>query len=67
MVNQEVIIEIRPDGTIEVRGQGFVGPACVEHVRQVAQALGIETESQATVEYYYEVEYDRYLWTGRKS
>ena len=52
MTEKAVIVEVKPDGSIVIRADGFVGPGCVEAVRQYAAALGLEIEGELLPEFY---------------
>lgn len=52
MAEQQVIIKIEPDGSIQVQAAGFTGPSCVDAVRRYAQALGIELDAENLPEFY---------------
>ena len=65
MVEQtQVIVEIKPDGEIVVRAEGFQGPACVDAVRRYAEALGVAVEERHTADYYLEVQEDQTVALG---
>lgn len=53
MTNEELEIEIRPDGQVSIRTIGIKGPACIEAAKEFLELIrGKEVESTKTAEYY---------------
>ena len=52
MNGRRIVVTVRPDGKVEVRAEGYQGPACVADVRRIAEALGITLEEAHLPEYY---------------
>ena len=53
-------IIVKPDGTLEVRAQGYRGKSCEEATRKIIAALGEESQHTRLSEYYLpEVEQER--------
>ncbi|MCP4423898.1 MAG: DUF2997 domain-containing protein [Chloroflexi bacterium] len=57
----ELIVEVKPDGSILVYASGAQGPSCVPAVKQLSEALGVTLREEHLPEYYaenHEVERD---------
>ena len=52
MAQEEMEIEISPDGKVKVRTIGIKGTRCLEVAQIVARAVGQEESRQLTSEYY---------------
>ena len=52
MAQEELEIEIAPDGKVTVTTRGIKGPACMDYADLMAQILGREEQRQKTAEYY---------------
>jgi hypothetical protein len=52
MAQEELEIEISPDGKVTVTTKGIKGPACMDYADLIAQILGREESRQKTSEYY---------------
>jgi hypothetical protein len=52
MANEELEIEISPDGKVTVRTLGVKGPRCVDIAEALALIVGREESTQLTSEYY---------------
>lgn len=52
MPDQELQIEISPDGKVTVRTKGIKGPVCMEYADLFARLLGREEHREKTGEYY---------------
>ena len=52
MKDEEIEIEISPDGKVVVRTIGIKGPRCVEIAEAIALIVGREESRQLTDEYY---------------
>lgn len=46
----EIIMDFMPDGTVQVKTQGFKGKKCLEATKALEEALGGEVERKATAE-----------------
>ena len=51
MANQEIVIDIRPDGTVRMEGEGFVGPECDHFMGELEAAIGVVEKRQNKPEY----------------
>ena len=51
MAKERLIFTIRPDGTVEERVEGVLGPACEELTMPVEERLGEVVERTYTAEY----------------
>ena len=49
---EELEIEIGPDGQVRVHVKGAAGPRCLEYVELFRQAVGPVTDEQLTPEFY---------------
>jgi hypothetical protein len=52
MAQEEIEIEIAPDGKVTVTTKGIKGPACADYVDLLVQILGREEHREKTAEYY---------------
>jgi hypothetical protein len=52
MAQEELEIEISPDGKVTMRTRGVKGPVCMDYADLVAQIIGREESRQKTSEYY---------------
>lgn len=52
MAQEELEIEISPDGKVTVTTKGIKGPACMDYADLFAQILGREESREKTAEYY---------------
>ena len=52
MAQEELEIEIAPDGKVTVTTHGIKGPACMDYADLFARLLGREESREKTVEYY---------------
>jgi hypothetical protein len=52
MAQEELEIEIAPDGKVTVTTRGIKGPACMDYADLMAQILGREEHREKTAEYY---------------
>jgi hypothetical protein len=52
MAQEEIEIEIAPDGKVTVTTRGIKGPACMDYADLMAQILGREEHREKTAEYY---------------
>ncbi|MCC7083400.1 MAG: DUF2997 domain-containing protein [Pirellulales bacterium] len=52
MANEELEIEIGPDGKVTVRTIGIKGPRCLDVAEMVARIIGQEQSRRLTNEYY---------------
>ena len=52
MAQEELEIEIAPDGKVTVTTRGIKGPACMDYADLMAQILGREEQREKTAEYY---------------
>jgi len=50
----EIIVEIRPDGTVTIRAKGFKGAKCLEATAPFEEILGGDIEREKLPEYYEE-------------
>jgi len=57
MAQQEIIMEIAPDGTITMKIRGVKGKQCIEITKALEEALGIIKERRLTTEYYQQPQY----------
>jgi len=51
-VKKELIIEIAPDGSLQIKTEGFKGTECEEELKPIEKALGEVTERVRTNEFY---------------
>ncbi len=56
MAQEELEIEIAPDGKVTVTTKGIKGPACMDYADLIAQIVGREESRVKTAEYYEEAE-----------
>lgn len=52
--SKTVTVVLRPDGTVEISGEGFVGPECLEATAALEAALGVVVEEQKLRAYHEE-------------
>jgi hypothetical protein len=52
MAQEELEIEIAPDGKVTVTTKGIKGPACMDYADLIAQIVGREEHREKTAEYY---------------
>jgi len=52
MAQEELEIEIAPDGKVTVRTIGIKGPRCLDVAEALAQIIGVEEQREMTSEYY---------------
>jgi hypothetical protein len=52
MAQEELEIEIGPDGKVTVTTKGIKGPACMDYADLVARIIGREESREKTAEYY---------------
>ncbi|HEX8342812.1 MAG TPA: DUF2997 domain-containing protein [Tepidisphaeraceae bacterium] len=52
MAEQEIEIEISPDGKVTARTKGIKGPACMDYADLLAHIVGREESREKTAEYY---------------
>lgn len=52
MAQEEIEIEISPDGKVTVRTKGIKGARCLEFAELFAQIIGREESRKLTAEYY---------------
>ena len=52
MAQEELEIEIAPNGQVTVRTIGIKGPACMDYADLLAQIVGREEHREKTAEYY---------------
>ena len=52
MAQEELEIEIAPNGQVTVRTIGIKGPACMDYADLLAQIVGREERREKTAEYY---------------
>ncbi len=52
MLDEELEIEISPDGKVTMRTRGMKGPVCMDYADLIAQIIGREESRQKTSEYY---------------
>ena len=52
MAQEELEIEIAPNGQVTVRTIGIKGPACMDYADLFAQLIGREERREKTAEYY---------------
>ncbi|MCP4421637.1 MAG: DUF2997 domain-containing protein [Chloroflexi bacterium] len=50
----ELIVEVKPDGSILVYANGAQGPSCVPAVKQLAETLGVTVMEEHLPEYHLE-------------
>jgi len=57
---KRIEITVKPDGTMEVKAQGYKGKSCEEATRKIIAALGEENQHTRSAEYYLpEIEQER--------
>lgn len=52
MPEEELEIEIAPDGKVIARTRGIKGPACMDYADLLARIVGREESRETTAEYY---------------
>jgi hypothetical protein len=52
MAEEEMEIEISPEGKVTMRTRGVKGPTCMDYADLIAQIIGREESRQKTSEYY---------------
>jgi hypothetical protein len=52
MAQEELEIEISPDGKVTMRTRGVKGPVCMDYADLIARIIGREESRQKTSEYY---------------
>jgi hypothetical protein len=52
MAEEELEIEIGPDGKVTARTLGIKGPACLDYADLLARIVGREESRELTAEYY---------------
>jgi hypothetical protein len=52
MAQEELEIEIGPDGKVTVTTKGIKGPACMDYADLVARIIGREESREKTAEHY---------------
>ena len=52
VAQEELEIDIGPDGKVTVRTHGIKGPACMDYADLLAQIVGREERRETTAEYY---------------
>jgi len=52
MAQEEMEIEISPDGKVTVTTKGIKGPACMQYADLMVQILGREEHREKTAEFY---------------
>lgn len=48
----EILMDFLPDGTVQVKTQGFKGRKCLEATKALEEALGGEVDRKATAEWH---------------
>ena len=56
MAQEELEIEIGPDGKVTVTTRGIKGPACMDYADLIARIVGREESREKTAEFYEEAE-----------
>jgi len=51
-MSEKIIITIHPNGTVEIEGQHYQGPACDKDLRELAEALGTIEKVEHKAEFY---------------
>ena len=51
MSRKRIVIDVDEKGNCSIEGQGFVGPECEKHIKEVEQALGSTTSSKLKPEH----------------
>lgn len=51
-MTQEVIVDISPEGEIEISVNGVKGQSCTDITKNLEKALGVEGQRTLTNEYY---------------
>ena len=51
-MNEEIIIEIGPNGDVTVEGKGIKGPDCIKLTAAIEEALGDVTKTVKKPEYH---------------
>ena len=41
MPTEEIVIDVKPDGSVRIAGEGFVGPECDRFMGQIEHAIGV--------------------------
>jgi len=52
MAQEELEIEIAPDGKVTVTTKGIKGPACMDYADLIARIVGREEHREKTAEFY---------------
>jgi hypothetical protein len=56
MAQEELEIEISPDGKVTVTTRGIKGPVCMDYADLIARIVGREESREKTAEYYEQAE-----------
>ena len=51
-LKKELIIDITPDGSLQIKTEGFKGSECEEELKPIEKAMGHVTKRVKTSEYY---------------
>lgn len=51
-MEQTIVIEIATDGAVQLKTQGFEGPACLAASRELEAALGLTENEELLPEYF---------------
>jgi len=62
---KEIVIEVTPDGKVELVTKGFAGKECYDASRAIELALGVVVEDKKTPEYYKKVTTTAKVKNGR--
>ena len=54
MDDKRIIVEIKPDGSVKVKAEGYEGESCYEATRALEDKLGVVTDTERTSEYWRE-------------
>lgn len=52
MMPEEIVVEIKPDGTVLVYASGMTGSGCVQLVQDIAAMLGVTKEEEHLPEFF---------------
>jgi hypothetical protein len=50
-MTKEIVVEIKPDGSVVVEGKGFVGAECTKATKYIEEQLGVKTSFSKKAEY----------------
>lgn len=51
-MQEEIVVEVKPDGTVLVYARGMTGSGCVKPVQDIAAVLGVTIEEEHLPEFF---------------